>query len=326
MTVVVDHALLSRQNADTSNAVLELFANDPCFARLAEREGESISRRDAEDDVKLQAGIDLAKKKGVLDPDHVAEPYEEIDVLGRTPDEVANAISERVRSSSSSDDDGDSRKRGEVVVLCGLSGTGKGTTVAKLKEGFEAEGRRVVCWSNGNIFRSVTLLAVTWARRNDVALDAALDKDRLASFLSMLSFDEQDDGTWDTTITGLDGAFDGVRVSSVQNTTLKSPDVSTNIPAVAEVTQGEVVAFAAEAIERMVKTDADVVVLLEGRRQTVDFVRSPHRFVLTLSDKSLIGRRRAAQRVGAAASQRVRETDDEETVRRVLVEELNKMA
>lgn len=44
-----------------------------------------------------------------------------------------------------------------------------------------------------------------------------------------------------------------------------------------------------------------LVVLLEGREQTVNYVRSPHRFALVLSDESLIGKRRAAQRIMAAA-------------------------
>lgn len=57
--------------------------------------------------------------------------------------------------------------------------------------------------------------------------------------------------------------------------------------------------FAAGAIQQL--EAAGEVVLLEGREQTVDYVRTPHRFILTLSDESLIGKRRAAQRVGAAA-------------------------
>lgn len=44
-----------------------------------------------------------------------------------------------------------------------------------------------------------------------------------------------------------------------------------------------------------------IVVLLEGREQTVNYVRTPLRFILTLSDGSLIGKRRAAQRIMAAA-------------------------
>ena len=62
---------------------------------------------------------------------------------------------------------------------------------------------------------------------------------------------------------------------------------------------GEVILFAAKAVEIM-KNDG-LFVLLEGREQTVNYVRTPHRFTLTLSDSSLIGKRRAAQRLMADA-------------------------
>jgi len=63
--------------------------------------------------------------------------------------------------------------------------------------------------------------------------------------------------------------------------------------------KGEVILFAAKAVETM---GADgLVVLLEGREQTVNYVRTPHRFSLILSDESLIGKRRAAQRLMGAA-------------------------
>ena len=38
-------------------------------------------------------------------------------------------------------------------------------------------------------------------------------------------------------------------------------------------------------------------VLMEGRAQTLDYVRTPHRFELTLSEPNIIGMRRAAQRM-----------------------------
>ena len=71
------------------------------------------------------------------------------------------------------------------------------------------------------------------------------------------------------------------------------------MPTVAEVTQGEVILFAAKAVETL--RDAGKMVLLEGREQTVNYVKTPHRFILMLSDESLIGKRRAAQRVMAGA-------------------------
>jgi hypothetical protein len=62
-----------------------------------------------------------------------------------------------------------------------------------------------------------------------------------------------------------------------------------------------VILFAASAIEQMKADAGGLVVLLEGRAQTVHYVRSPHRFELVLSDDRLIGQRRAAQRLMAAA-------------------------
>merc|ERR1712072_171655 len=90
-------------------------------------------------------------------------------------------------------------------------------------------------------------------------------------------------------------------VSQVANTTLKEPKVGKNIPTVAEVTQGEVVKFAAGAAETMRKDGMNV--LMEGRAQTLDYVRTPHRFELMLSEPIIIGMRRAAQRMMGQALQ-----------------------
>lgn len=233
MTISLD--LLKQQNAETSNALIEHWKDSADFAKLATYEGDLTIRRDEEDGVKLQKGIDFAKNKGVIDPNYVPEPYVHIDVLGKTPDMVASEILTKVKEEEKTGD-----AAGSVIVLCGLSGTGKGTTVAKLRQKLEVEeGKQVVTWSNGNIFRSVTLLAVTWCEQNleGGAFDKekALTKENLQSFISMLSF-AKFDGKYDTRIQGL--GLD-MFISQVQNTELKSPRVSMNIPTVAEVTQGK---------------------------------------------------------------------------------------
>ena len=83
------------------------------------------------------------------------------------------------------------------------------------------------------------------------------------------------------------------------NTVLKGPLIGKNIPTVAEVSQGEVVKFASNACNIMGESGQSV--LLEGREQTVNYIESPHRFELVMSDANLIGMRRAAQRIGAKA-------------------------
>lgn len=187
----------------------------------------------------------------------------------------------------------------------------------------DEDKKQVVCWSNGNVFRSVTLLAVTWCEQQDDCNGfdpaRALTKENLTSFMQMLEFGKFN-GRFDTKITGL--GLD-LLVSEVQNTALKDPKVSKNIPTVAEVTQGEVVLFASDAIKKM--GEDGIFVLLEGREQTVNYVRTPLRFTLTLSDMSLIGKRRAAQRLAAGALGEVKEDASEDDIAKVLDGQLNKM-
>jgi hypothetical protein len=67
-------------------------------------------------------------------------------------------------------------------------------------------------------------------------------------------------------------------------------------------------------------------VLLEGREQTVNYVRTPHRFTLILSDESLIGKRRAAQRIMAKSLSLVDKSSSDEAVTSALQECLKEMA
>jgi cytidylate kinase len=297
----LSYALLQQQNAETSAALIAHYAasgSTDAFTQLATYEGDLTLARDAEDDAKLQVGIDFAKTKGVIDRDFVPEPYVEIDVLGQTPTQVAHTILEHVQRAESS---GSSNKNNNVIVIVGLSGTGKGTTVAKLRQILqEQHQKKVVTWSNGNVFRCVTLLAATWCQQTygkeaGFVAEKTLTKENLAKFMNMLTFDKFQ-GEYDTRLKGL--GLD-LYVSKVQNTTLKTPIVSKNIPTVAQATQGEVILFAANAVQRM--GSDGIFVLLEGRAQTVNYVRTPNRFCLILSDPSLIGKRRAAQRLMGAA-------------------------
>jgi len=222
------YKLLARQNAETSNALIENLAISEAFKFLSSKEQELTMNRDNEDAVKLEKGIEFAKSKGVLDPDHVPQPYVEIDVLGKTPDMVAGEILDSIKDGNK--EDSTDVNKGSVIALCGLSGTGKGTTVATLRKNLEEkEGKHVVMWSNGNIFRSVTLLAITWCEQQpDIdGFDAEkLTKKTLESFMGMLSFGKFN-GKYDTRINGL--GLD-MYVSEVQNTVLKESKVAKFIP------------------------------------------------------------------------------------------------
>ena len=122
----ISYELLKKQNAETSNAIIDAYSNHASFTKLATFEGDLTVRRDQEDADKLQVGIDYAKQKGVIDANYIPEPYVTLDVLGKTPDQVATEILQHVAAASAAAGDGSA---GSVIVLCGLSGTGKVSSI-----------------------------------------------------------------------------------------------------------------------------------------------------------------------------------------------------
>ena len=310
----LNRALLELGDSTTTTAIIEAFRDNAAFDAFAKSEMDAILKRDAEDDEKLAAGIKMAVEKGVLKADPPVEPLTKIDVLGKTADEVAAEMIKAL---------GSAPRKGCVLVLQGLSGTGKGTTVAKLQELLP----RCTSWSNGNVFRSLTLLAVAKCEQSGTPFAAdALTAPFLAELMTCLSFGKFGPGnTFDIRINGY--GYD-VLVSQVANTTLKEPKVGKNIPSVAKMTQGEVIGFAADAAEKM-RADG-MNVLMEGRAQTLDYVRTPHRFELTLSEPLIIGKRRAAQRMMGGALDQLKQTgrggEDEAKVKAALAAALKEMA
>jgi hypothetical protein len=107
--------LLQQQDAKTTAAIIKILSQNKTFVSFSESEAQDIIDRDNEDGVKLQAGIEYAINKGVL-PQIEPPEYKDIDVIGKTPDDVCKIIVK---------DMGNAAQKGGVVVLCGLSGTGK---------------------------------------------------------------------------------------------------------------------------------------------------------------------------------------------------------
>lgn len=292
--VTVD--ILKKQNSETSQAILEAYAADPLFQKVSDRLCAEIMKRDQEDGDKLGKGIQMAVDKGVLPKDVQVEPTTKVRVTGKSADVVASEIIAAL---------GDAPSKGCVMVLQGLSGTGKGTTVAKLSEKLP----NAQTWSNGNIFRSLTVLAVTWSEQEGKELKDALTPEKLAEFCTMLEFGKFDGGSnFDVKIEGL-----GLRylVSEVEKTVLKDSKFAKNIPTVAEVTQGEVVRFVSGALTQM--AEAGINVLVEGREQTLNHFRTPHRFELVLDDTSIVGKRQAALQIGGKAWAAVKDGTPDQT-------------
>ena len=247
----------------------------------------------------LSAGIALSMASGVLlESDRTSVPYATIAVDGKSPQEVATAIMDKIGSQ------GESGGSGKVVTVTGLSGVGKGTTVNELK-GMLLEARangdgggKVMCWSNGNIFRSLTMLLSLYMEANNLtdvqdAISGAGSSELKKEIMSMIKFEKNSRGDFDTHIVGLGVDY---WVKDIETTVLKGPLVSGKIPTVAKSTQGEVVKFVRGAVESLTK-EAGFDVIVEGRDETVDFIESSNRFTLVMKDGSVIGMRRAAQRL-----------------------------
>tara|TARA_B110001452_G_scaffold177229_1_gene148649 strand:- start:150 stop:1172 length:1023 start_codon:yes stop_codon:yes gene_type:complete len=301
-------AVLKEADDQSTGAILHAFRDDAAFKAFSTSEMEGIMQRDQEDDDKLAAGILMAVQKGVVEPIPPVEPLTSINVLGKTADAVASEIMRKLPSS------------GCVLVLQGLSGTGKGTTVAKLQSLLP----RAVSWSNGNVFRSLTLLALAYCEQQGVKFSqSALTPQVLAKLTACLSFGKHN-GEFDIRISGF--GYD-MLVSEVANTTLKEGKIGKNIPTVAKMTQGEVIKFAAGAAEAMRQDGMNV--LMEGRAQTLNYVRTPHRFELMLSEPLIIGMRRAAQRMMGGVLTKLKGSEampSDSELKQMLVDELAALA
>ncbi|EAN91745.1 hypothetical protein C3747_45g185 [Trypanosoma cruzi] len=273
----VTAALLRQQDDECSTAVLHLLCDNDAFKRLAASEGEAILRRDKEDEEKLAVGIGIAKAKGILSGNPDVGSVTRISVAGMTAQQVTEEIMKYLPS-----------KKGNAIVMQGLSGTGKGTTVNKLQKLLP----RCVTWSNGNVFRSYTYLSLE-ALKGEPIRTELLTPELLAAVEKQVTFEQVENGGFDIVLKG------SIRVADIQNTLLKRPEIEHAVPTVAQQTQGEVIRFATMAVGKL--KDAGYNVILEGRAQTLNHIPTPFRFELVIDNITLLGERRAAQRVMAKA-------------------------
>jgi len=303
--------LLEREDDVTSNTVIECFRLVREFVEESKKVTDEIMQRDLEDAQKLQKGIDLAISKGVL-PQIEPPEYNVINVLEKSADEVADTIL-----------GGCDVNKGCVIVLCGLSGTGKGTTVKKIRD----KVKNSLTWSNGNVFRSLTLLTKAYADKNDKTVQQVVEEEGvLGKLMESLTFAEFEGKGWDTKIENEELGIGPLYVNEVKNTVLKAKDVATNIPTVAEQSQALVVKYVDSAVKQL--GEAGFTVLVEGREATVNYVNTPYRFQLMLEDTSIIGQRRMAQRMVATATKNIsaEDGDDYEKCYEALKDALVKMS
>ena len=308
----LSYETLLMQDYRTISTIIRLLEESDLFADVSEEEARAIIHHEGEEEHKLAEAIQISIKKNILpswrkgevgddDDDNdvivdggeeFAPSYMEIDVIGKTPDAVAEIILSDMEEAAAA--------KGGVVVLCGLPGAGKGSTLAALKSRLPT----AIMWGNRNIFKAITHLAMTWCdlfQIEEFDAEQALTESNIKGFMRMLKFAEKpspenDCGyEWDIRVKGLGLDF---WVSEASATFLNSAAINMNTPTVAQQTQGDVIQFAAEALKIM--GDDGYVVLFEDYQIIVDYVPTPFRYLLTVSDTTVLGQRRSAKRLAVS--------------------------
>lgn len=258
---------------DKSRRIIELLSGDALFESLAEKEGILLEQRDREDAYKLKEGIDIARSKGLISKDSGEIPWQRIEVDGKLPDEIYREIMAHVSFD----------RPGRVLAISGDSGVGKGTLVDTLLSRIEQSDK----WSNGDIFRILTYFSL----QEDPDLldhpDSLAEKD-FSSICSRIEIGEEGDIAVDLPQgrTGLD---------QIKNSLLKETSINQALPSVARYTQGEVIGIVNRYLEKNHKKQ----LILEGRRETLNPIYADFRIELKLKDSTVLGKRRAAQKIAA---------------------------
>ena len=251
---------------EKTNALIGLLKDNVKFNELAGDELRLLKIRDREDGIKLKRGIDISRTKNILDNYERAANWKPVYVDHKSPGQISGEILTELNGDN-----------GKVILICGDSGVGKGTLVKVLAA---ALGNAKI-WSNGDIFR-----AVTYSVLNDLSSGnlnpAAID---FSEYFGKLRIDGES--------VYLKIGGEEKDLEEIKNGTLKNKEVNLNLPKIAEYTQGEVIKFANEFI----KANAGINLLIEGRKETLNYIDGNEHFELKIRNSVELGKRRAAQRV-----------------------------
>jgi len=202
-----------------------------------------------------QRAVNVAVDKKLLPATVEVETVKRVEVAGRSGDAVAQEIIAAL---------GDAPSAGCVVALQGPASTEKTAVVAALQR----ELPKAETWPMSTFFRAMTFLLLTVSEQTGSSLRDVLQRpEMLAAGIEMI--DEMREGR---SIGAM--AADAERMMGMSSDGSKLVD---NVPLAVEYGLGEVIAFVTAALAKL----DGVNVLIDGREETLKFIRTPYRFELT---------------------------------------------
>jgi len=269
----IDRIGAGLQGADLTGRIIELLGENPLFRKIAREELALLNRRDEEDAYKLDQGIEYALARGILTPRSGDAPsWMSLAVDGKTPREIFGELQLMLKGEAG----------GSVIALCGDSGVGKGTLVQLMLD--EIGG--TVTWSNGDMFRLLCLLTL----REEPEIESRKERLEGIDYSALAgSVEITGEGVFLRDSGGL------VPLEDLKNGVLKQTAINRLLPHMARFTQGQVI----NLTNRYLELNRKSTVLIEGRKQTLNFLKADRRFELIMVNREILGARRAAQKIAA---------------------------
>ncbi|MCP4177141.1 MAG: hypothetical protein GY756_05180 [bacterium] len=253
-----------------TNYLIDFLKENTNFNLFAQNESKKIKRRDYEDSQLLKKGIEIALQNG-LKKNNKEKNWIPVNVDNKTPNEVVKGINCIVQL-----------QPGMILAISGNSGVGKGTIVKTIQSG----NNNCLIWSNGDLFRSITYLSRQ--------MYPELIKDKKYNLIPY------EDITKSIQISngGVISIFDKDKLTDINEikiTKLKNRDIENILPEIAMNSQKIVI----EKVNALFERNTKLIILLEGRKETLNLIQSDFQIELSTSEENIIGKRRAAQKIMA---------------------------
>lgn len=267
--------ILGPLTVEGTRQITNILSANPLFQQLSKFESVSLMQRDIEDEEKLALGIKQAVEEGYLQPVIFKSPYRPINVDDKSVGTIADDIMQQLGSPD--------RAKGNSIVLAGISGIGKGTTVKELSKRIPNS----YIWSNGTIFRTIA-----WQYQEHYP---GLPLEQVGNFAEQVLADIYIQFDYNRLRIHLKKPESINCITDLQDNIPRSPKLERLVPLVAQRTQGQVINFTKRIIDRLDQKGRCLI--LEGRKATLDYIPSPYRFELIADDLTVLGKRRAAQKI-----------------------------